>query len=141
MIKDQLFYVALKALIEKDGEILVLHDPNLGIDLPGGKIQIGETDLLKSLTREVAEETGLNIDIGDPFAADFFEFPQDINHRHAGKTIFVVFYKAKYISGEVKLSQEHDRFEWVSKNNYKNLVAITERYNNIITALKKFFED
>ncbi len=91
MPQDQLFYVAQKALIEKDGEILVLNDPQMGIDLPGGKIQIGETDIIKSLYREIEEETGLEVEIGEAFTTDYFEFPKEIKHRHAGRIIFVVF--------------------------------------------------
>jgi len=141
MADDQLFYVAQKALIEKDGEILVLHDPQMGIDVPGGKIQISESDLIKSLQREIEEETGIKAVIGEPFYTDYFEFPKDMDHRHAGKRIFVVFYKARYISGTVKLSDEHDTYKWVNNENYKELVVTEKRYDNTYSAIEKFFEN
>lgn len=49
MIDDAILYVAQKAVIEKDGKILFLISPLVGLDLPGGKIQTGETDFINSL--------------------------------------------------------------------------------------------
>lgn len=118
MINDQLLFVGQKAFLEKDGEILVLIDPNLGVDLPGGKIKEGEIDLIESLKREVREETKLEIEIEDPFTTWMIELPPD--HRNQGK-IFLVGYKCKYLSGEVVLSKEHTEYKWVNKNNYQEL--------------------
>lgn len=118
MAEDQVFYVGQKAFLEKDGNVLVLHD-YLGLDFPGGKIQDGELDLIKSLKREVKEETGLEIEIGNVFTTWINKFPD--GHKYAGKKVFLVGLKCKYKSGEVNLSDEHDKFEWVSKENYKKL--------------------
>jgi hypothetical protein len=49
MKDDALFCVGQKAFIEKDGEILVLNDPLEGLDFPGGKIQVGETDFAEAV--------------------------------------------------------------------------------------------
>ncbi len=118
MTNDQLLFVGQKAFIDKDGEILVLTDPQLGVDLPGGKIKEGELDLVEALKREVKEETGLDIEIGEPFTTWMIEFPPD--HRNQGK-VFLVGYKCKYISGEVALSNEHTEYKWVNKENIQEL--------------------
>jgi len=118
MINDQLLFVGQKAFIDKDGQILVLTDPKLGVDLPGGKIKAGEIDLQKALKREVKEETGLEIEIGEPFTTWMIEFPPD--HRNQGK-VFLVGYKCRYVSGEISLSHEHTEYKWVNKNNYLQL--------------------
>ncbi len=118
MANDQLLFVGQKAFIDKDGEILVLTDPQLGVDLPGGKIKEGELDLVKALKREVKEETNLDIEIARPFTTWMIEFPPD--HRNQGK-VFLVGYECKYISGEVALSSEHSEYKWVNKNNYQQL--------------------
>lgn len=133
MKEDALFYVGQKAFIEKDGEVLVLGDPIEGLDYPGGKIQEGEVDLVESLKREVREETGLEISVGEPFATWTNIFPSQ--HRLAGKRVFLVGYKCIYVSGEVILSNEHDKFSWVTKDNF-NTVNDGTSYFEI---LKKYF--
>lgn len=117
MNEDAKFYVGQKAFIRKGDAILVLSDPQEGLDYPGGKIQLGETDLIESLKREVREETGLEINVGAPFATWTNTFPPQ--HRLAGKQVYLVGYRCEYVSGDVKLSDEHDKFVWVNKDNYK----------------------
>jgi 8-oxo-dGTP pyrophosphatase MutT (NUDIX family) len=76
--RRELFAVAsVKAFIEKDGKILILRESfkykagsNHGqFVLPGGKVDEGE-HFAKSLRREVKEECGLQIRIGEPFHVD-----------------------------------------------------------------------
>ncbi len=112
---DKKFFVDLKAFIERDGKVLVLNDPILGLDFPGGKVQEGETDFLGALQREVREETGLEITVGAPFYTWHFKVPAG-PHRNAGKDLFLVGYVCTSVGGEVKLSGEHDAFEWVDRN-------------------------
>ena len=83
MKEDALFYIGQKAFIEKDDEVLVLNDPNYGLDFPGGKIQAGEINFKESLRREVREETSLEIEVGEPFVVWHVEYPNQ--HRNAGK--------------------------------------------------------
>ncbi len=119
MKEDEIFYVGQKAFIQKGNETLVLGDPVEGLDYPGGKVQEGETDLVESLKREVREEAGLEISVGEPFATWFNAFPE--GHRLAGKKVFLVAYRCEYVSGEVTLSDEHDKFSWVNKDNFKEV--------------------
>lgn len=118
-MKDLVCYIGQKAFIEKNGELLILYDPLLGLDLPGGKIKEGELDLYASLKREVKEETGLTINVIKPFYTWFFTVPIASSHRGAGKKIFHVGYKCTYVSGKIQLSEEHDRYEWINKSSYK----------------------
>ncbi len=139
MGNDALLCVGQKAFIEKDGKVLVIRDPIEGIDFPGGKIQEGEAkekdanSLSISLKREVKEETNLEIEVLDPFFVWYHVFPQ--GHRNYGKRVYLVGFKCKYISGELTLSDEHDKFEWVDENNY-------EKWNDgsdYFGALRKYF--
>ena len=63
---DTRVYFGQKALIKKDGKILVLRDPlsvvvgQSGLDLPGGKYRWGKP-LDSELKREVREETGIDV--------------------------------------------------------------------------------
>ena len=133
MADDQLFYVGQKAFIEKDGRVLVLMDPNLGLDFPGGKIQEGETDFTESLKREVREETKLEIEKGDAFFTWFNVF--GAKHRNAGKKVYLVGFKCKYVSGEVTLSDEHSEYKWVDQSDYKKL----DDGSLYFQALEKYF--
>ncbi len=133
MINDQLLFVGQKAFIDKDGEILVLTDPQLGIDLPGGKIKERELDLVEALKREVKEETDLEIEIGELFTTWMIEFPPD--HRNQGK-VFLVGYKCKYISGDVTLSDEHTEYKWINKENFQKLPK-----DGHFMAVEKYFTD
>ncbi|MDP3901674.1 MAG: NUDIX domain-containing protein [bacterium] len=140
MKDDALFCVGQKAFIEKDGKILVLHDPLEGLDFPGGKIQEGEardrdvTSLINALKREVMEETGLTIEVFDPFAVWYYEFSKA--SRNYGKVVYLVGFKCKYISGELKLSDEHDSFRWVDRSNYKEV----DDGSDYLGALEKYFK-
>lgn len=134
MKEDQEFYVGQKAFIEKDGGILVLNNPSEGLDFPGGKVQIGETDFVEALKREVREETSLEIEVGIPFVTWYNEFP--MHHRNVGKKVFLVGYRCKYVSGEIILSHEHDKFEWVNKDNYKTVGDGSEFF----CALERYFK-
>lgn len=141
MKNDALFCIGQKAFIEKDGKVLVLNDPLENLDFPGGKIQEGEAiegekdSLFKALQREVKEETDLEIEVGDPFTVWYHEF-NNKDHRNYGKVVYLVGFKCKYISGEIKLSDEHDNFKWVDKNNYQDVddgsdyFDILEKYFN-----------
>lgn len=135
MNEDAIFYVGQKAFIRKEDEILVLGDPLEGLDYPGGKIQEGEENLTESLRREVMEETGLEIKIGRPFYTWTSIFPK--SHRFAGKKLFLVGYKCDYISGDVTLSHEHNKFSWVTKENYKEVDDGTSYFK----ILEKYFEE
>jgi len=140
MKDDALFCIGQKAFIEKSGKVLVLFDPVEGLDFPGGKIQEGEAkdgdalSLIKSLQREVMEETGLEIEVFNPFAVWYHEFPK--NHRNYPKVVYLVGFKCKYKSGELKLSEEHNDFRWVDRNNYKEVDDGSDYFD----VLEKYFE-
>ncbi|MEI6528212.1 MAG: NUDIX domain-containing protein [bacterium] len=116
MKDDAQFYVGQKAFIRKGDQVLVLSHFDGGIDYPGGKIQEGEIDLAESLKREVREETGLEIEVGEAFTTRMHVFGD--KHRLAGKNLFLVGYKCEYTSGEVKISHEHGGYAWVTKDNF-----------------------
>jgi len=137
MKNEQVFYVGQKALIEKDGEVLVLSNSLFNCDFPGGKIQEGEIETIGhigSLKCEVKEETGFEIEPFEPIAVWWFEFSNK-NHKLFGKKAYIVLFRSKYISGHIKLSDEHNKFEWVDKNNYEKF----DNDSNSFTALKKYF--
>lgn len=111
-----------------EGKILVLRrhpksktNPHKW-ELPGGKIEKGEF-FDEALIREVKEETDLDVKVGD-----FCEAVQD-DYPHK-RTVQLIMY-SKDISGEVKISDEHDDWMWASVDEIKAL-DITSSLEKII---------
>jgi len=129
--EEAIFNVGQKAFINKDNKVLVVWN-KYGLDFPGGRIKeteimnVSRESLTTSLQREVFEETGLEIEIGEPFAAWFYK---------RKKTVFLVGYECKYASGQVNLSDEHYKYEWVDKSNYK---AVDDN-SDYFEALENYF--
>ena len=98
--------VSVKAIIrDKVGRTLVLRDAYSDYwDLPGGHVQEGET-LEKALRREVAEEAGLQ-------CGKCVQF--DTRMMQLDTLRPVLFYKAEYIGGQVRCSEEHLGYQWAS---------------------------
>lgn len=132
--EDQIYWVGQKAFIKKGDDILVLSDPTEGLDFPGGKIQEGEVDLVEALKREVREETGLEIEVGKPFAVWQNAFPS--HHKYAGKKVYLIAFKCDYVSGNIALSDEHNKYTWVNKDNYIDVNDGTQYFEIV----KKYFE-
>lgn len=133
MKDDQVFYVAQKAFIRKGNAILVLTDPAEGLDFPGGKIQEGEDTPSDSLAREVMEETGLTIQVGPPFFTWISGYPA--GHRNVGKKVFLIAYLCDYVAGDVSLSHEHEKFRWVTRDDYREADDGTQFFE----VLEKYF--
>lgn len=113
--EKSLYELTVKAVVvNKEGKCLILRradDDETGpnkYDLPGGRVEGGET-IEDSIQREVAEETGIQVEVGP--AIHYLDWSKERN----GKLIYckglrlLAFHK----SGDVKLSKEHDNFEWL----------------------------
>ena len=112
MEERYIFVVPQKAMIMKGRKYLVLkrspdaHTYPNRWDFPGGRLEIGE-DVLKSLEREVLEETSLKMRARNPV----FTFHEILND-HA--VVFII-YSCRVVSGEVMLSDEHTEFRWATR--------------------------
>ena len=107
-------YLAVSAAIVRDGKVLVVRrarQPALGIyTLPGGAVETGET-LMQAVTREVREETALDI---EPVAL--------AGHREAivrdaqgrvERHFVILCFAARWRSGEPVLNEELDDARWL----------------------------
>lgn len=107
--------VAVRAIIRKKGRILLLQrslysgfDAQLW-EFPGGKIEYGE-NLTEALKREVMEEAGLLIRVGQPLKTwHFLKEPFWVTS---------ISFSCYYISDSITLSPEHTAYAWVDPKDY-----------------------
>ena len=64
------FYTVTAAVIKQDGKLLIARRPEKGLlgglwEFPGGKVEEGE-NLSEALIREIREELGVEIAVGEP---------------------------------------------------------------------------
>jgi 8-oxo-dGTP diphosphatase len=78
-------------------------------DLPGGNVDFGE-NIIDSITREVKEETGLNITHLKLIHADTI-------YRDA-IGIIALSYKGKTNDTHIKISDEHSEYKWMTKEEF-----------------------
>ncbi|MCS1350132.1 NUDIX domain-containing protein [Mechercharimyces sp. CAU 1602] len=110
MHKD--YKIAAKAIIFEQEKVLVLtrslaerrSSEHHGWDFPGGGLEPSEL-LMDGLAREVKEETGLTVRVAGP-AYIYDEVKED-------KHLVVIKFSCYEPKGDVRLSEEHDRFEWI----------------------------
>ena len=129
--------LAVSAAIIRDGKVLVVRrarKPALGIyTLPGGGVETGET-LVQAVTREVREETSLEI---EPVAL--------AGHREAivrdaqggvERHFVILCFAARWLAGEPKLNEELDDARWLDPAELAGL-RTTEGLAEIIVAAFK----
>jgi A/G-specific adenine glycosylase len=86
------------ALVWKDGEVLVGRRPSEGLlgglhEFPGGKVEAGET-LAAACAREVAEETGLTVEVVELF--------RTVEHAYTHFTITLHVFHARVRGGRLR---------------------------------------
>lgn len=107
-----MFRILTKALVFKNDKILLLRRSKhsafgaLKWDLPGGKLEFGET-LEDSLIREIKEETKINVKLIKPICTC-----SSLNDDNTKQYITIV-YECEFINGEVNLDFEHDQYKWL----------------------------
>lgn len=81
-------------------------------ELPGGHIDFGE-DPTVGLAREIDEEFGVEVEIGDPFYV--FTYTNEIKGSHSIEVVYFARFKSKL--GEIALNPEdHSEFGWFSED-------------------------
>lgn len=107
--------VCVSALLERDGRYLALRRSALAVkrpgewEIPGGTAEFGE-DPGDAIVREVSEETGLKAENAEVAGLASEVVTDDGAVCHRVEVIFL----ARDLRGEVKLSDEHEVFDWVT---------------------------
>lgn len=126
--------VAQKALIIKNGEVLLVrHVGNSEVwELPGGRLNKGE-DPKSGLAREIEEELGIAIHVGDAIAVDPFLM------KRTGEPHIAIVYKAfmKEELAEFALDPEEvAAVAWVDGQKWRNYQV----FGNYERVLETYFK-
>ncbi len=91
-------------------------------ELPGGHIDWGE-DIVEGLKREVMEEFGMRIKVGDPFAA--FTYSNEVKGSHSVEVVYFATFDDPIAN--IKLHPEdHSEFKWISQDEIDSIGQISD---------------
>lgn len=112
--KPQVQRVSVKCIIERDGAVLLAQDAKGVWELPGGRINFGETPE-EAAKRELMEELHIpptQVALGKPL--DVWMFCVERPEADLQFIILVMVCKTSY--SQIEKSQEHQSLGWFSKN-------------------------
>ncbi len=124
---DQNIILVAKVAVIKDGRILLLRRSKtaparaLEWDFPGGVVEPGE-DPKTAVMRETEEETALKLT-----QVSVLDVHMLVSEQFDGNTLIMLF-RAKTTDEDIKLSYEHDRYEWIDFVASKNY-TMPDRYH------------
>lgn len=102
-------------IINSEDKILLVKNPRKGWEYPGGIIEPGET-LPQGLIREIKEETGVDVEIINVVGIySNTKKKKGYNEVEEVPTIVTIDFICKYISGELRTSDESVEVKWFSK--------------------------
>ena len=99
--------VAVSGLVTNpsDNTVLLIQSPRRGWEFPGGQVEQGE-NLIAALKREVREETGVLVSVGELVGV----------YSNTASHIVMFGFLCEYESGELCTSLESLAVEWVSRD-------------------------
>ncbi len=105
-------------------------------ELPGGHIDFGE-GIADGLQREIREEFGVSVNIGDPFAS--FTYTNNIKGSHSVEVIYFATFKSPI--DQIQLDPaDHSTFDWFAEIELDKVVDENKRDDDPeIKALYKAF--
>jgi 8-oxo-dGTP diphosphatase len=124
-----LFHISVKGFISCKDKYLFIKKVSNGSknqgfwELPGGGLNFGELPE-DGLTREIREETGLNIAVLKPIIT--WSFLKNNNKQVIGIT-----YLCEAKDEKVTISEEHEDFAWVKKEDFDNINLLPELKEDI----------
>jgi ADP-ribose pyrophosphatase len=125
--------VGVGAITIKDGTVLLVKrgiEPSRGLwAIPGGTLKLGES-MQECAAREILEETGVTIKVGD--CAYVFDFIECDNRKKIKFHFVIVDFAANYVAGVPQGMDDALEARWLNSAELRDLpVAI-----NTINALK-----
>ena len=116
--------VAVGGIVEnEEGKILLVKTQHGGWVFPGGQVEVGE-NLLDALSREVKEESGIDIAINNLIGIysntaihKWYDGITDV------PTKLMMDYACTYVGGELSVSEETSDSRWVEKEKVLDLIS------------------
>ncbi|HEY0233848.1 MAG TPA: NUDIX hydrolase [Afipia sp.] len=132
MLPDPKPQIAVSTAVVREDKVLLVRravpPANHYYTFPGGRVEYGET-LAQAAAREVLEETGLVVEIGDMLG-----WREYLPSKHGGIGHFVILpFAARWISGEICLNNELDDAKWLAPGDLDGL-RLTERLEELAIA-------
>jgi mutator protein MutT len=124
--------VVAAMVVDEEGRILIAERPEGKFmagwwEFPGGKLEFGEPPE-EGLAREVREELGIEIEVGDPFHV--------VNvARTEESAVCVIFYWCRHVAGEIQLIDAGD-VAWVTVDDFER-VRFLESNRTVVEKLRR----
>jgi ADP-ribose pyrophosphatase len=130
--------VGVGAVIVKDGRVLLVrraNEPSRGRwSVPGGTVELGET-LAEALVREVSEECGVRIEVGEVLST--FDLIRRDDQGRVCYHYVLIDLAARYLGGEPAAATDALDVRWVDGIELEQLDVIPRLLPILRTALHK----
>ncbi|MDP2874364.1 MAG: NUDIX domain-containing protein [bacterium] len=132
--------IAVAGLLVLNNKALVVRRSNKeaflpGVyEIPGGKVEFGENPN-SSLVREFKEEVNLRIKPLMPYRT--FDYVTKEGKRHTVEIVYLVTLDGDTVEN-IKLSDAHDKYEWVSKNDLSSIKLTEEIKADLVEGFRIF---
>jgi 8-oxo-dGTP diphosphatase len=122
--------VGVGAITIKDEKVLLVKrgvEPSKGLwAIPGGTLELGET-LQECASREILEETGVTIKVGD--CVYVFDFIERDDKRKIKFHFAIIDFAAEYVSGEPQGADDALEARWISAEELSELPVAVNTIN------------
>lgn len=114
--------VAVAGLVENSrNEILLVRHPRRGWEMPGGQVEEGE-NLVHALVREVKEEAGVEISVGELAG---------VYTKLRSPALLILAFICEYVDGHLTPSSESPEVAWVPRGEVLDTVAHSAIHDRI----------
>lgn len=125
-------------LVCRGDEVLLIKNPRRGWEFPGGLVEQGES-VINGLKREIAEETGVQVNV-IAFVGAYSNLAQKEGYGELAGTVLPtslnLTFLCEYAGGETAVSSESLELRWVSRNQAREMVTSPQLRRRLIDMLE-----